>query len=206
MTAEGASRVNQKFRTRTAIVEAARELLRSGAPVTMPEVARAALVSEVTAYRYFPDLPSLLSEVIAGLWPSPAEALQPVATSSDPVERVAFACEVLLRGVAAYQGGVRAMIAATAGKPAMARARPGLRFELIDLALDPLRPAPGAPDPDALVQLKRELAVVISAESLFCLTDRLGLETGEAIACVVRMAATLTAAAAGGRSPTVRRP
>ena len=203
MTAEGGGRAKQKFRTRTAIIEAARELIRSGAPVTMPEVARAALVSEVTAYRYFSDLPSLLSEAIAGLWPSPAEALEPVAASADPVERVAFACEVLLRGVAAYQGGVRAMIAATVVKPAMATARPSIRFGLIDLALAPLRPAPGAPDPDALVQLRRELAVVISAESLFCLTDRLGLETGDAIACVVRMATILTAAAVGGRPPTV---
>ncbi len=201
MTAEGTSRANQKFRTRTAIIEAARELIRSGAPVTMPEVARAALVSEVTAYRYFPDLPALLSEAIASLWPSPAEALQPVATSSDPVERVAFACEVLLRRVAAYQGGVRAMIAASAGQPGLATTRPGLRFGLIDLALDPLCPAPGAPDPDALVQLKRELAVVISPESLFCLTDRLGLDTSDAIACIVRMATTLTAAAAGHWSP-----
>src|SRR5258708_17638888 len=107
-----AGRANQKLRTRNAIVAAAAELSGTGSDVTMPEVARAALVSEATAYRYFPDLVSLLREAMAGLWPSPAEALAPVADSEDAVERVAFACAFLLRGVLAYQGAVRAMISA----------------------------------------------------------------------------------------------
>jgi hypothetical protein len=34
------SRANQKLRTRTAIVDACRQLIRSGADVTMPAVAR----------------------------------------------------------------------------------------------------------------------------------------------------------------------
>ena len=76
---EQTGRVNQKLRTRMAIVEACREVIRSGGPVTMPAVARAALVSEPTAYRYFPDLISLLNAALAGMWPSPAEALEPVA-------------------------------------------------------------------------------------------------------------------------------
>ena len=77
-------RVNQKARTRAAIVRAAADLARDGAEITMPSVARAALVSEATAYRYFPDLVSLLLESDAGVWPDPAEALAPVADSADP--------------------------------------------------------------------------------------------------------------------------
>ena len=214
MTADGGGRANQKLRTRRAIVEAARELVRTGAPVTMPAVARAALVSEVTAYRYFPDLPSLMGEVIEGLWPTAAQALEPVAASSDPVERVAFACQVFLRGVAAYQGGVRAMIAATVVHPAMAGFRPYIRGELIDLALEPWRAVDGmdgvgAPDdgvgaPDVVVRLRRELAAVISAETLFCFTDRLGLDAEDAIAHIARMAATLTAAAVREQLPRQR--
>ena len=57
--------MNQKQRTRTAIVAAARELIKDGAAVTMPAIARAALVSEATAYRYFPDLATLLREAEA---------------------------------------------------------------------------------------------------------------------------------------------
>jgi AcrR family transcriptional regulator len=189
-------RVNQKARTRRAIIDACRELVRTGAEMTMPEVARRALVSEATAYRYFPDLVSLLGETIDGLWPSPAAALEPVASSRDPVERVAFACEFLLRGVLAYQGAVRAMISGTITRPGFAAARPGIRFGLLDCALAPFETALAA---EALAQLKRDLAVVVSAEALFTLTDLCKLRPDDAIASATRTAATLTGAAFGQR-------
>ncbi|MBK3581749.1 TetR/AcrR family transcriptional regulator [Streptomyces sp. MBT65] len=188
-------RSNQKKRTRTAIVEAARGLIGGGGEVTMPEVARAALVSEATAYRYFPDLPSLIGEALAGVWPDPVEALAPVADSRDPVERVAFACEFLLRGTLARQGGVRAMMAATIVRPGSENMRPGVRFGLIDHALSPLAATLGVTDPDAFTQLKRSLAVVVAADALFTLTDQCGLTPDEAIASAVRTAVTLTEAA-----------
>ena len=132
------SRVNQKERTRRAIVAATRDLIRTGGEVTMPAVAKSALVSEATAYRYFPDLASLLREALAGLWPSPEAALAPVEGSDDPVERVACATQALLRHVLTYQSGVRAMIAATITRPGGPAVRPGHRFGLIDYALRPL--------------------------------------------------------------------
>jgi AcrR family transcriptional regulator len=193
--AAGSGRTHQKQRTRTAIVAAARELIGTGAEVTMPVVARAALVSEATAYRYFPDLSSLIGEALAGVWPSPAEALAPVAHSADPVERVGFACDHLLRGILAREGAVRAMIAATVIRPGGATARPGIRFGLIDHALLPLEGTLGAADPEAFAQLKRDLAVVMSAEALFTLTDLCGLPPDAAVASAVRTARTLTGAA-----------
>jgi AcrR family transcriptional regulator len=196
MTAQStAGRANQKLRTRTAIVQAAAELSRTGREVTMPEVARAALVSEATAYRYFPDLASLLQEAIVGQLPTPAEALEQLGDCDDPVERVAAATEFLLRHVLARQGVVRAMIASTITRPAEAAARPGLRFGLIDHALSPLDGTLAVDDPAALTQLKRDLAIVVSAEALFGLTDLHGLDPEEAIASVVHTAATLTRAA-----------
>ena len=114
---QGAGRVNQKARTRAAIVRAVQDLARDGAEITMPSVARAALVSEATAYRYFPDLVSLLLESDVGVWPDPAEALAPVAASDDPVERVGYAAEVLFTGILARQSAVRAMIAASSRGP-----------------------------------------------------------------------------------------
>jgi AcrR family transcriptional regulator len=194
-TRTGSGRTNQKLRTRTAIVEAARELIETGAEVTMPAIAGAALVSEATAYRYFPDLPSLISEALSGIWPSPAEALAPVADSTDAVERVAFACEFLLRGILARQGSVRAMIAATITRPDTVTRRPGIRFGLIDHALLPLEGTLGVTDPDGFAQLKRDLAVVVSAEALFTLTDLCGLNPDAAVASAVRTASTLTGAA-----------
>jgi AcrR family transcriptional regulator len=201
MAVTGASgRTNQKTRTRNAIVDACRELARSGAEITMPQVARLALVSEATAYRYFPDMVSLLQEALDGLWPDAAQALAPVAASANPAERVGFACEYLLRGVHAYQGSVRAMISHTIMTPDRARARPGIRFGLIDYALAPFARA-GAPvslSPAAMTQLKQDLAIVVSAEALFVLTDLCGLPPGDAIASVVRTASTLTKAAFAG--------
>lgn len=191
-TQDDTGRVNQKKRTRMAIVDACREIIRSGASVTMPEVARLALVSEATAYRYFPDLVSLLNEALADVWPSPADALAPVADSRDPVERIAFACEFLLRGVLAYQGGVRASISATIVRPESARRRPGLRFGLIDQALAPLDDTLGATDPGRLTQLKQDLAAVVSAEAFFSLTDLAGLSPDDAIASLVRTATAVT--------------
>jgi len=163
--------------------------------VTMPDVAKSALVSEATAYRYYPDLVSLLNEALVGMWPSPADALVPVADSSDPVERVAFACEFLLRGVLAHQGAVRAVISATITRSDLATARPGIRFGLIDQALALLNNTLAATDPDRLAQLKRDLAAVVSAEALFSLTDLAGLTPDDAIASLVRTATTVTEAA-----------
>jgi AcrR family transcriptional regulator len=188
----GTGRVNQKLRTRTAIVRAAAELMATGRDVTMPEIARAALVSEATAYRYFPDLASLLREAMAGQLPDPADALAPVAGSVDPVERVAFATEYLMRHVLARQGAVRAMIAATVARPGGGAARPGLRVGLIDHAL---APASVALEPAALARLKLGLGVVVSAEALFSLTDLYGLDPEDAIATAVHAATTLTRAA-----------
>ncbi len=203
-----AGRANQKLRTRTAIIQAAAELSRTGREVTMPEIAEAALVSEATAYRYFPDLASLLREAIAGQLPAAAEALQPVADSDDPVERIAAATEFLLRHVLARQGAVRALIAATITRPGEATVRPGLRFELIDQALAPLAGTLGASDPAALTQLKRDLAIVVSAEALFSLLDLYGLDPEDAVTSIVHTATTLTSSAlrlrVSGREPFVR--
>ena len=84
---------------------------------------------------------------------------------------------------------------ATITRPGQPHARPGLRVGLIDSALAPLEDTLGATDPAALTQLKRDLAVVVSAEALFSLTDLYGLDSEEAIRSIVHTATTLTRAA-----------
>ena len=195
----GRGRVNQKQRTRRAIVDAAKRLAASGREVTMPLVAREALVSEATAYRYFPDLASLLTEADEGTWASPEDALAPVAGSRDVVERVAFAAEFLFRGVLANQGAVRAMIAAAITKPG-AHDRPAHRLGLIDHAVAPATEGLGA---DGLAQLRRDLAVVLSADALFTVMDLCGLEAEAAIASTVETARRVTQAALAGAAGAV---
>lgn len=186
------SRVEQKLRTRAAIVEACRTLIVRGEEVTMPAVAQAAEVSEATAYRHFSDLVSLVNEALGALWPSPAEALAEVDASPDPVERVGCACEFLLRRVWAYQGSVRAVIAATIVRPASVPQRPGFRFGLIDHAVDPAVTADGEHAREAVTRLKQDLAAVMSAEALFSLTDLCGLDVDRAVASLVHTAQTIT--------------
>jgi AcrR family transcriptional regulator len=162
----------------------------------MPAVAEAAMVSEATAYRYFPDLASLLAKALAEDWPTPAEALAPVAASNDPAERVGFATRFLLRGVAERQAVVRSMISATIAQPDLSgRARPGIRFGLIEFALAPFFDVFEAANPKLLAQLRLDLAVVVSAEALFTLTDLCGLSIEDAIASAEKTARTLTSAA-----------
>jgi len=184
--------VNQKARTRAAIVQAVHELARTGAEITMPSVAKAALVSEATAYRYFPDLVTLLLEADQGTWPDPAEALAPVADSADPVERIGFAARLLLDGVLANESAVRAMIAGSITRPELASRRPRHRFGLIDAALAAVADRLG---PAALAQLRRDLAVVVSAEALFTLTDLCELSRQDAVDSAVHTARALTEAA-----------
>jgi AcrR family transcriptional regulator len=189
----GSGRANQKARTRRAIVDACRELMRSDRPVTMPDVAREALVSEATAYRYFPDLATLLAAAFEDDWPSPAEALEPVAESDDPEVRVAFATRFLLEGVARRQGVVRAMIAATIAHPEIVSgARPGIRFGLIRQALAPFDDRLRAVRPDLPQEVEQRLAIVVSAEALFTLTDLCRLPVDEAVARAVETARSVT--------------
>jgi len=187
-------RVNQRRRTYNAILEAAAELMRAGRAVTMPEVARLTPVSEATAYRHFPDLATLLQEAMARQQPAPIEALAHVSGSTDVVERVTAACEYLLRHVLTFQKAVRATIAATIVDPdEAATARPGMRFDLIDFALAPAEESAGVSITE-LAQLKRDLAVVMGAEALFCLLDQCGVPPEEAIASIVHTTTMLTRA------------
>lgn len=190
-------RVNQKRRTYNAILEAAAELMRADRVVTMPDVAKLAEVSEATAYRHFPDLATLLQEAMAKQQPDPIEALAHVAGSTDVVERVAAACEYLLRHVLTFQKAVRATIAATIVDPEeAATTRRGMRFGLIDFALAPAEESASV-DTAKLVQLKRDLSVVMGAEALFCLLDQCGVPPEEAIASIVHTATTLARATLG---------
>ena len=65
VTAEGASRRADAVRNRTAILQAARQLVsEQGAEVAMGEIARAAGVAVGTLYRHFPNKADLLAAVV----------------------------------------------------------------------------------------------------------------------------------------------
>nr|BFE57639.1 hypothetical protein GCM10020063_021650 [Dactylosporangium thailandense] len=185
-------RTNQMERTRSAILAAARDLADSGAEITMSAVAAEARVSEATAYRYFPDLVSLLRAAV--MVEDQVAALRSMTAGDDPVERIGQAAEVLGRAVLRRQGAVRAVVAASIAKPSTARERPAQRFALIEHALAPWIDANGLAGRADVEQLVRDLALVVSAESVFALTDLCGLAPDDAIASLVATARRVTAA------------
>src|SRR6476661_6021864 len=62
VAAGDSSRVNQKARTRAALVAAGVKLVREGRPPSIPDAAADALVSVATAYRYFTSAEDLWAE------------------------------------------------------------------------------------------------------------------------------------------------
>lgn len=184
---------NQMERTRSAIVAAARELADSGAEITMTAIAAEARVSEATAYRYFPDLVSLLRAAVMAQ--DQVAVLRSVTRGDDPVERIGQATEILARAVLRRQGAVRAVVASTIAKPSTAKDRPAQRFGLIEHALAPWIDANGLTESPGVEQLVRDLSLVISAESVFTLTDLCGLSPDDAVASLVNTARRMTAAA-----------
>jgi hypothetical protein len=66
--------------------------------------------------------------------------------------------------------------------------RPGYRFGLIDQALAPLTASSPGIGSATLEQLRRDLAVVISAEAVLTLTDVYGLDSDAAVASIVHTA------------------
>jgi AcrR family transcriptional regulator len=174
-------RVRQKERTRRAITEAARDLVESGGEVTMPAVAAHAGVSEATAYRYFPDLVTLLRDAVADTWPAVEDLLgAELADVEDVPERVARATRAFCTRTLRQERAVRALVAASL--TGASEERPAHRFEVIDHALAPM------PVGDEREALALSLAVVISAESLFTLLDLCGLDPEAATASLVATA------------------
>ena len=169
-------RVNQKLRTRRALLEAVHELVRQGERPTVAKVAKLALVSDATAYRYFPDESSLVREALVIPWARPEEALAGVADDASLADRVAAAAEALLRFVIANEAAVRSVMGLSllrsvegeVGRSEARAMRPGHRLALIDAAL---RPFVSKISPERLRRLRLSLAAVVGAEFLVALKD-----------------------------------
>jgi len=170
-------RINQKQRTRRAIVEAAAELVRENKTPSVADAAERALVSRATAYRYFPSQQSLLIEV-------QADATQPsidnvlAKAGADIEARVEAIARELARMVLADEALFRNQMRATqdawfAGEgDASVPVREGRRMVWIDRALEP---AAGTMAARSLKQLRTALAVVVGVEPVLALRDICGL-------------------------------
>src|SRR5438128_3472783 len=131
-------RVNQKTRTRQALVAATRRLLAQGILPTMEGAAAAASISRTTAYRYFPNLRALLVaayphfEQPSLLGPEPPE---------DPAARLEIVAEDQTRRILEYEPEMRAVLRLSLEgvRPPELPMHRGMRIGWIEDALSPLR-------------------------------------------------------------------
>ena len=190
-------RVNQKDRTRQALLAATRALLAEGQTPTIARAAQRALVSEPTAYRYYSDVRGLLRDALAVRWPGLDGIMAEMRAMPTVEARARRAAEAMARNVLANQAEIRALIAMSyePGKPGSRNdagaARPAFRLALIDAALEPLA---DRIDPERRRRLQLALSAVIGAEAVLSLKDS-GGGSDEDIVETLRWAAGAIAAA-----------
>jgi AcrR family transcriptional regulator len=193
-------RINQKRRTRTAVLEAAARLVQEGKTPSVAEAAEAASVSRATAYRYFPTQESLLVEVATTGGPAwMHDVLGPLASSDDAEARVQAVVDAVTALMVEHDRGLRTML-----KISLERSledgrntpvREGRRASYLDEALAPLR---GTLRPGELERLNAALGMVIGTEALVVLRDIYGLDPDEARSLMRWAASALFRAATEG--------
>lgn len=182
----GGGRLNQKARTRTALLNAAAELVRQGRPPSMPEAADRALVSVATAYRYFSSAEDLwweASNVAFGDQRLLTQAEQRIqAAGTDPQARL----EALIRSVGfqmlddqlPYRRIAKSALEQwfrQGDAPPSERVpiRQGRRNEQIRNVIAPLEGRLAKKDLD---RIAHALGLVVGSEAMISLTDAVGLD------------------------------
>jgi AcrR family transcriptional regulator len=199
-------RVNQRTRTRAAILTAAADLLRDGKEPTMGEIAEQALVSRRTVYQYYPTLDQLLLDATLGLLTQGDvdEAIDSAATPEDPTSRVTALIEALASQAAETLPLGRAMIRLTVAQPPEKDARRGhRRVEWIERAIEPLRPRLTE---TGYAKLIDALCMVVGWEALIVLSDVRGLSPQEQTTTSVWAARALIEAALAEHPPADQAP
>jgi AcrR family transcriptional regulator len=189
-------RVNQKARTRAALVAAAAALLAQGRPPSVPDAAAAALVSTATAYRYFASAEELWAEAALqaldlNSWLDEVD-LEIDKAGDDIAARATVAARTVGGRMLADQRPFRQLLKNSFERwfaqqdqlPAEERAplRAGRRDRTNRTIVEPLR---GVLDDDQRERLVRALALVSGIDAIVVLTDALALDPDEALATLI---------------------
>ncbi len=187
----GSERINQKRRTRAALLLAARELLGEGKTPSFQEIADRADISRATAYRYYSDLDVLLQEAaLDGIATridrlrvnSPDDATVPI---DERVARtVARIIDMVLENEALFRVYLRGVIVGDEREPRGAR-----RVRWIAEALGGALPPPAA---DRVVQA---ISLLTGIETVIVTRDVLGLDAAQTRELVVWTARAILSAA-----------
>jgi hypothetical protein len=172
-------RVDQKRRTRDALIAAARELVAKGESPTVEAAAKAASISRTTAYRYFLNQRALLA---AAHPETAATSLLPDdAPDDDVATRLDIVVDSLTRMIADTEAQQRTMLRLSLEADPVERAqlplRQGRAIAWIEEALAPLQPKMGEAEVHRLAIAIRSATGI---EARVWLTDVAGLSSHDA--------------------------
>jgi len=188
-------RVQQKARTRDALVLATRSLLATGMTPTVEEAAEQASVSRTTAYRYFPTQQELL---VAAYPEVGKESILDESAPADVGARFEIVFAEMARQVVENEVPLRAMLRLSLGAPDQRGElllRRGRRRVWIADALAPLAASMAKAEFDRLVLA---VSVATGIEAFIWLTDMAGLSRKQALEIMRFSAETLIASASPG--------
>ena len=170
-------RSQQKYRTRRALLAAARRLLERKQAVTVQAAADEAEISRATAYRYFTSAEYLMREALLdGEWDSPDSV---VGDSQDVMERVLRVQAYLFAFTRRNESAHRLFLAKALeawveqGGEGKTRLRGARRLPMFELALEPLN---GRMPPDRVEELVLALASASGIEAYIAMKDVCGMD------------------------------
>jgi AcrR family transcriptional regulator len=176
---ETGERLDQKLRTRAALLHAARDLVSLGQTPSIADVADAAKVSRATAYRYFTRQEDLLAEV-------PLDEAAPTVASlfsedapTDPEDRVALVQNALYDLSRDHETEFRLFLRTSitrALRDADGTSDPFRGSRRTALLTEALAPLAGELSSAEIDRLKAALAMLVGTEPMIVLRDVLRLE------------------------------
>ncbi|KQV76943.1 transcriptional regulator [Aeromicrobium sp. Root344] len=192
---EAGGRVEQKSRTRSALVAAAREMVARGLAPSVAEAADAAAISRTTAYRYFRNQRSLLA---AAHPETGAESMLDDEALTDPAERLDAVMRRFTSVVLDTEAQQRTMLRLSLEEDPADRGsqplRQGRAIGWITEALEPLRDQLSE---DELHRLVLAIRSATGIEALVWLTDIGGMSREDAVTLMRWSAQSMLQAALG---------
>ncbi len=186
-------RVNQKRRTRTELLRAARQIIEKGGHPSVAEVADLAGISRATAYRYFSTPDEIIREAVLDgvadvIKVAPAPDNAGAATVADRLDKlVADVFQMVIGNESVF----RALLGSSAVGDSQVR-RGGRRIDWLKQAMAPLE---GEIPPKEFKRLVNALSLVMGIESVVVMRDICELEPKEAEKTLRWAARTLLAGA-----------
>ena len=186
-------RVNQKRRTRTELLRAARQIIEKGGHPSVADVADMAGISRATAYRYFSTPDEIIREaVLDGV----ADVIKiPPAPENAGAAAVEGRLDTLVSDVFQMVLGNESVFRALLGSSAVGEnpvRRGGRRIDWLKQAMAPLE---GEVQPKEFKRLVHALSLVMGIESMVVMRDICELEPKEAEKVLRWAARTLLAGA-----------